>query len=211
MEGEHRWDFLAQMSEIFVQRILILVKTIQKYIFWFWHPRQKCCKCCNRCLSFWFLYLSRDILVSFFSSDTEPFFLKVRENCTVTPKASYSLSRAHTADSLHTRITVFRGFQREHWSRKELKYFFCRCRREKANQWMFLSRLKMLTARLTPQPQRRHSSFLNNLVYCDNRNVEPFTQFHSSSSTSSFLTSSSSKEPSTRTCISPFFSWSRVF
>jgi len=122
MEGEHRWDFLARMSEIFVQRILILVKTIQKYIFWFWHPCQKCCKCCNRCLSFWFLCLSRDILVSFFS-DTEPFFLKVRENCTVTPKASYSLSRAHTADSLHTRITVFRGFQREYWSRKELKYF----------------------------------------------------------------------------------------
>merc|ERR1712130_748030 len=49
-------------------------------------------------------------LVSFFKGKD---FLK---NCTVTPKKLATLSRAppHTADSLHTRITVFRGFQREY-------------------------------------------------------------------------------------------------
>ena len=75
------------------------------------------------------------VLVSFFKEMSKSLFFrrnlffkwkKVGENCTVTPKASYSLARAAAVmspDSLHTRITVFRGFQREYWSRKEMKYF----------------------------------------------------------------------------------------
>ena len=128
---------------------------------------------------------------------------KVRANCTVTPKAIYSRERIQQIVSTHVLLSFVASNvkidQGRNWS------IFCRCqRREKLWARMFLSRLKMFTARFTPQPQRRrHSSFLNNLVYCD-RNVEPFTQFHSSP-TPSFLTSSS-KEPLTRTCISLFSS-----
>jgi len=122
--------------------------------------------------------------VSFFKGKD---FLK---NCTVTPKKLATLSRAppHTADSLHTRITVFRGFQREYWSRKELKYFrraaHCGGREKKMWARLFFSsvRLKMFTARFT---QFKHSAaaILHSLIILfivKNRNVEPFTQFHSS-------------------------------
>jgi hypothetical protein len=64
-------------------------------------------------LPLFFVSLFKETSWSLFSDGT--FFLK--ENCTVTPKklATLSLERRRIcADSLHTRITVFRGFQREY-------------------------------------------------------------------------------------------------
>jgi len=96
----------------------------------------------------------------------------MKENCTVTPKKKLAtLSRAppHTADSLHTRITVFRGFQRQPIDEGRNWSIFCRAARggKIVSKNVSSVRLKMFTARFTPQPQRRKSSFLNNLVYCE--------------------------------------------
>merc|ERR1711862_304565 len=67
-----------------------------------------------------------------------------------------------------------------------------------------MGRLKMFTARFT---QFKHSAaaILHSLIILfivKNRNVEPFTQFHSS--VQLLFKRSSSKEPLTRTCISLF-------
>jgi len=102
-------------------------------------------------------FVWRDILVFFFRRNL---FLNERKLYSNAEKlATLSLERRRIcADSLHTRITVFRGFQREYWSRKELKYFLSlpwrkkeakKCERECFSS----SRLKMFIARrFTPQP-----------------------------------------------------------
>jgi len=203
MEGEPCWDFLARMSEIFVQRILILVKNNLKVYFLILTSSPKMLQKLPPLPLF---------LVSFFKEtsgslfQTKPFFLmkKVRENCTVTPKASYSRERIQQIVSTHVLLSFVASNvnidQGRNWS------IFCRCqRREKAKNVSknVLEQTENVHSKIhtSTTQRRRHSSFLNNLVYCE-RNVEPFTQFHSSA-TPSFLTSSS-KEPLTRTCISLF-------
>jgi len=169
------WDFLARVPEIFVQRIVWRSKQF-KSIFSDFDTLAKNVPSVGAVASLFGFLVSTETSWSLFK--------KVRENCTVTPKA------LDPADSLHhTHVLLsFVASNVNNWSgsRKEV-FLTLPAEKKECFQQLWL---KMFTEQDSHLNQR-HSSFLNNLVFCD-RNVEKFTQF---SQTSATFSTSSPKEP----------------